>query len=111
MANTLVFQANFGDRTIALIRHTGPTSYTAISVASPPTGGDSVPASAFGLARLESVIGGLDDTGAYHAVATLAGKQEATAAQLMWKTAVTGAEVSGATNLSAKSVFLIGIGY
>ena len=113
MANTLLqdFPQNWGSKTVAIIRHTGPTSYTAITVASPPTGGDSVPASAFGLSRLEAVIGGLDDTGAYHVVGTLAGKQEATAVQLMWKTAVTGAEVAGATNLSAKSVFLIGIGY
>ena len=113
MANTLLpdFPQNWGSKTVAVLRHTGPASYTAVTGGSPPTGGDSIPASAFGLSRIEAIFGGMDDTGTYDVVASLAGKQEAASAILMWRTAAGAAEVGGGTNLSAKSVFLIAIGY
>ena len=113
MANTMLpdFPQPWGSKTVAVLRHTGPASYTAVTGGATPTGGDSIPASAFGLSRIEAIYGGMDDTAVYSVVASLAGKQEARSAILMWKTAATGAEVAGGTNLSAKSVFLIAIGY
>lgn len=102
-----------GNRQIGLITHVGPASYTQVTPGTPPTGGDSVQASAFGLKFLEAVIAlGLDNTGTYevNGIVQSQGGGGATSALLLWNTANTGAQVSGATNLSASTVALLGIG-
>lgn len=101
-----------GAKMESVIYKAGPASYTAVTVASPPTGGQAVQASEFGLKYLEHVEGGLSDTGAYIVVFTpkITGKGPVTSGTLMWITAVTGVEVAGAVNLSAKQVRLRAIG-
>lgn len=101
----------FGNRLAGLITWTGPASYSQISTGSPPTGGQSIPATAFGLKFLDGIVLlGLDNTGAYGVEATVINPGKATSALLLWFVAHTGAEVSGATNLSGSSVTLMGIG-
>lgn len=114
MANTIKpdFPQNWGNKTVTILQHTGPASYTAVTGGATPTGGDTIPASAFGLSRIEAIfVVGLDNTAVYQVVPGLDGAMEATLARLMWKTAATGAEVAGSTVLSAKTITLMAIGY
>lgn len=102
-----------GNRKLSIINHTGPSSYTAISDATPPTGGDLVNASEFGLKYLEAVVVLGSDNGQYDGVAfnTNLNTQPGTSVALQWNTSHTGAEVSGTTNLSARNLLLLGIGF
>jgi len=90
-----------GDRMMSIITVTGPTSYTAITPGTPPagpTGGQDIPATAFGLKVLDFVDGGLDQSGTYNVLPVPnvpSGGQGATKATLMWTTANGGAETSG----------------
>lgn len=106
------FPQPWGNRMVSIIDHVGPASYTQITTGSPPTGGDVVTAAEFGLKSLSQVLAPLSDDGTYNVEATLglALGQEASQARLMWITANTGAQAAGATNLSARSIRLIGIG-
>lgn len=93
--------------------HTGPSSYTQVSTGSPPTGGDSVTAAEAGMSFFDSVevVGG--DNGEYGGVAFVDGGQNGVSdtATLLWNVSHTGAEVSAATNLSARTLRLRAIGY
>jgi len=102
-----------GNRKMSVIDHAGPSSYTQVSVATPPTGGDTVNASEFGLKFIECLLVMGSDNGAYDGTAfPLAGQfQPSTSVILEWVTAHTGAEVAGATNLSARTMRLLAIGY
>jgi hypothetical protein len=105
---------SFGNRNLAMVTATGPSSYTQISVGTPPagpTGGQSISASAFGLKYIDEIIGGLDASGKYIVEAT-AGPHPggATSVTLMWIIAHTGAEETGATDLHTYSVQLTAIG-
>jgi hypothetical protein len=89
----------------------GPTSYTQVTPASPPTGGQSIKASQFGMKFFDHVEGGLSDDGQYIAFVSLNGSPgKATTATVLWTIAHTGAEVTGAVNLSARSVAFRAIG-
>lgn len=101
-----------GNRRIAVIDHPGPASYTQVSVATPPTGGDSVQAVEFGLKSLDAVLVMGSDNGQYDGTAfPVSGQlQPSTSVILEWVVAHTGAEVSAATNLSARTMRLVGIG-
>ena len=93
----------------------GPTSYTQVTPGSPPTGGQAISISALGLpvSVIWAQTMGSDD-GTYDVVAllspfnSLAGSQ--TGIILEWITAATGTQVSGATNLSARTVRVMAIG-
>lgn len=101
----------FGNFNGGIISWTGPSSYTQVTPGSPPTGGQSIPATAFGLKFLDCIICvSLDATGTYNVDPIVIKPGGATTAILLWTTAATGAQVSGATNLSAISVVLLGIG-
>jgi hypothetical protein len=114
MAQALVkdFPQPFGSRIIGMIDHVGPASYTQVTTGSPPTGGDSVKASEFGMKYISAVFAGISDDGQYNVEAspTLTSGQEATSFQLIWMVAHTGAEVTGTTNLSGRSIRLFAIG-
>lgn len=102
-----------GDRYCSCIDHKGPASYTQITPGSPPTGGDQIQASEFGLKFIDMMWGGaLSDDGTYEVEGSpgVGGQAEPSKWFLIWITAATGAQVSGATNLSARSIRLFAIG-
>jgi hypothetical protein len=92
--------------------HVGPASYTAITVASPPTGGDTLYAKEFGLKAFDSVAPLSSDNGQYGAVAVFPEgiTKGSTSCKLLWKTLATGAEVAPATNLSARTLRILVVG-
>jgi len=101
----------FANRLVGMITWTGPTSYTQVSTGATPTGGQSIPATAFGLKYLDAIICiSLDSTGVYGVEALITKPGGATTAILLWYVGHTGAEAAGATNLSAITVALLGIG-
>lgn len=100
----------------------GPTSYTQVTIDSPPnpnpTGGQAVPAVRFGLTKIDFMIGGVSDSGVYfvRAIPTSPsgspsaptnqiplGASQSTYA-LQWYIEATGAEVANGTNLSNEVV-------
>jgi len=106
----------WGDRPYAIIDFAGPSSYTQVTTGSPPTGGQAIVPSNFGLsAGLEGIfMVGASTSGTYGVIAFQAtgynqGQGNATWA-LMWFTLATGAQVAGATNLSGETVRLVGFG-
>lgn len=114
MSVTLVALYAEGDRMVSIIMVTGPASYTAITPGTPPagpTGGQDIPASAFGLKFINKVDGGLDQSGTYNVLAvpnTPSTSKDAAKATLMWTVANGGAETSG--NLSTFTVRLRAVG-
>jgi len=104
----------FANRKMSMVVATGPSSYTQVTAGTPPagpTGGQSIPASAFGLKFIDEIIGGLDNSGKYIVEGTTGAKPGgATSVTLMWIIAHTGAEESGATDLHTYSVQLTAIG-
>jgi len=101
----------FGNFNGGMITWTGPSSYTQVSTGATPSGGQSIPASAFGLKFLDAIICiSLDSTGAYGVEAIITKPGGSTTAILLWFVGHTGAEAAGSTNLSAISVVLLGIG-
>ena len=87
--------------------HVGPASYTAITVASPATGGDKLEAAELGLKFFDSVeVLGTDITGQYSAMPVWSEgiTGQPTSVKLLWFLAVSGAEVTGAVDLSAKTL-------
>ena len=106
------FPQSFGQKRVQIALLTGPASYTQVTVATPPTGGQSLKSTDYGLKFIDFAIGGVSDDGQYEVVLTPTvntptGQASWTA---IWKVAHTGAEVTGTTNLSARTVrvFLIG---
>lgn len=101
-----------GNKQFSELKVTGPTLYTVITIGSPPTGGQIVNASDFGLVSLEGIIVlSASDNGQYgvEPVALKPDLQGCPQYTLMWFTLITGAQV-GAIDLSARSVRLLGIG-
>ncbi|HXP82578.1 MAG TPA: hypothetical protein VN976_21950 [Verrucomicrobiae bacterium] len=99
-----------GDRLVSIVDHKGPASYTTVTAGTnPPSGGDILTAAECGLKYITAVSGQLSDDGTYLADASpgAGGGAEATSVVLIWSTANTGAQVSGATNLSARTVRFI----
>src|SRR5579872_546764 len=107
----------WGDRPYAIIDWAGPTSYTAVTngvAPAQPTGGQAITPAAFGLSTgLEGifVVGGSTSgtytVQAFQTTSYNQGYGNPTWA-LRWIVAATGAEVTGATNLSGEIVRLIG---
>lgn len=102
-----------GNKPISLADITGPVLYAPIVVATPPTGGQVIQASAFGISRIETVIGEMgSDNGQYIVKAFLSpymNGQPSTTIRLQWIVAATGAE-AGAIDLSARTVRVAVIG-
>jgi hypothetical protein len=100
-----------GDKIESILEIAGPSSYTQVSTGSPPSGGQVIYASQFGLKYIEFVDGSLSDDGQYYADASYMGKTGAvTQVTLLWSVAHTGAEVSGTTNLASRTVRMRAIG-
>ena len=98
---------------MSVIDHPGPASYAQVVTGSPPTGGDTVSASEFGLKWLDAVYGcSLSDDGQYEVELSPSGTlNEPSSFIAEWIIAATGAQVSALTNLSARKIRLIAIGY
>ena len=112
MSVTLITLFGLGDRMASIVTVTGPTSYTQVTAGTPPagpTGGQSIPASAFGLKFINKVESSLDNSGKYDVIAT-SGPGASTAVTLDWIVARTGAEETGGTDLHTFSVKLMAIG-
>jgi hypothetical protein len=102
MAVTLISLFGEGDRMVSQIKLTGPTSYTQVTVGTPPagpTGGQIITATAFGLKYINTCHGALDESGKYFVIPCV-GPGAAAQVTLIWVIAHTGAEETGATNLS-----------
>lgn len=102
-----------GNKPISITDQLGPASYTVITTGSPPTGGQTINASAFGLQFLENVWAMGSDDGQYVInvfMNPLYKNQPSTSVLLQWIVAATGAEVTGTTDLSGRTVRLMAIG-
>ena len=106
-----------GDRMMSLCDVTGPTSYTQITPGVPPagpTGGQVITAQSVGLKQIEFVICGLDESGTYTVDGTklpvTSGSLLPNSVALIWVAANTGAQASGATNLSTFTTRMAFIG-
>lgn len=85
---------------------TGPASYTQVSPASPPTGGVAVTAAQLGLQSIHFAQATCSDDGTYVADVILPNNpltDTVTGIILIITVAATGAQVSGATNLSGRT--------
>ena len=104
-----------GDQPWTVWDHAGPSSYTQVTPGSPPTGGQVISCAKMGLPTnvVWAQSMGSDD-GQYDIVCMLSpfnpGMPSATGLILKWVNAATGAEVAGATDLSGRTVRLMGIG-
>jgi len=105
------FPISIGNRRLSCITLTGLNPYVAVSGGSPPTGGQALLATQFGLKYLDVVFCSLDDTGTYTAAwtPTSSTKNGVTAGILLWTTANGGGEV-GSTDVSAKTLRVTAIG-
>ena len=104
------FPQSTGAKRESVITKVGPAAYSAISVATPPTGGQDVDAaSEFGMKYIEFLEGSGSDDGQYfvRCIPTKSAK-EVTTWKLMWCTAIDGAETTG--DLSGRTVRLRAIG-
>lgn len=112
MAQVPDFPQSFGSKRVQIALVTGPASYTQVTTGSPPTGGQKLNASDYGLKWIDFAIPMVSDDGQYELAITpaTAVAMAPSAVIAVWKVAHTGAEVSGSTNLSARTVkvFLIG---
>lgn len=103
----------FGNRRMTAGLLTGPASYTQVTPGSPPTGGQALSASQFGLLYLDLVLFTANDTGGFTAVWTPKSvtPQGVTAGIVAWWVAAgTIDEVSASTNLSGKYLRVLAIG-
>jgi hypothetical protein len=112
-------QQVLNDRRIVLTQHTGPASYTQITPGTPPaapTGGDTINAKDCGLEFIEGIMVCGDSSGTYSghafqpAVSLNGVGAAAKTVPLMWTVAATGAQVAGATNLSAVQLEILVFG-
>jgi hypothetical protein len=102
-----------GDGFQSVTDMTGPASYAVIVSGTPPSGGQTMRASDFGLASLDWVKSMGSDNGQYVVICIPLGFSAGnpfTSFLLQWVTSATGAEVVAATNLSARTVRLFGFG-
>jgi len=93
----------------------GPASYTQVSTGSPPTGGQTVSATAFGLQYITAawIVNG-SENGQYYGNVFLNPTQlsgGSASITLQWITAATGAEAAGAANLSSFHLRIMAVGY
>lgn len=102
-----------GARLEVLCNVAGPASYTAVTPGTPPTGGQLVSAKDMGLTEISDGFAAASDDGTYTAtiivnsqLVPLSAPRGSTSFILQWRVSATGAEVAGATNLSARSMRL-----
>jgi hypothetical protein len=95
-----------GDRYMSVVDHKGPASYASIVTGTPPTGGDVITAAECGVKEITAIFCGISDDGQYNveATPTVGGGGEPTQFRLIWIVANTGAQVTAATNLSARTI-------
>lgn len=107
------YPQSIGGKTESVLDHTGPASYTVVTVGTPPTGGDIISAAAFGLKWIEHMSVTGDNTGTYFVVPIRTGTDPLGSIlwTLRWFTAVGAVEVVATTDLSAKHVRIRAIGY
>ena len=102
-----------GNKRVVVAEILGPSSYTVISAAAPPTGGVSVTANELGLKEIEYAWVTADNTGTYGARVIFSSAYAGRAAPsitLQVFTLATGAEVSAATDLDAVKFRLFAVG-
>ncbi len=108
MSDTILdgYPQSIGAKRESVIKVTGPSSYTQVSVATPPTGGQVIDAAAFGLKYIESAEGSLSNNGQYgvRVIFDNNPKQGVTSIRLLWFVASTGAEAAGSADLDALTV-------
>src|ERR1044071_7820005 len=104
------FPISIGNRRLSTITLTGPSSYAAVNIGTPPTGGQALLASQFGLKYLDSVTCSLDSTGKYTGfwTPTSTTTNGVTAGILQWVQTSGGIEASG--DLSAMALRVTAIG-
>lgn len=102
-----------GDERWSVIDVVGPSSYTVVTAGTPPTGGQVVTASAFGLMSLDCVFEIAGATGV-NGVRVLANPytfgDSMPAVTLLWIVLATGAQATAAANLSTQAVRLMAVG-
>lgn len=102
-----------GDERWSVVDVVGPASYTVVTAGAPPTGGQVVPASAFGLQSIDAVfaLAGTNGTNGVRVIANPYNFGDSMAnVTLMWIVLATGAQATAASNMSAQTVRLIAIG-
>ena len=101
-----------GNKRMTVATVSGPTSYTQVTTGSPPTGGQVLKASDIGLVDFDHAFPGMSDDGQFTAWPIFDKNPQIAANQvrLLWKVTATGAQVAGATNLSARTVRICGFG-
>lgn len=108
MAFDGTYPAPPGNKRESLIDIAGPASYTQIAiVAGAPTGGFAIAASVFGLTQIEwAQCMGSDDGQFDGCIFCQPFQKNKPVVQItvMWLVAATGAQVAGATNLSARTM-------
>jgi hypothetical protein len=118
MSNTRLggYPASIGNKVASLVRHLGPSAYTVVSPATPPTGGDQIKASAFGLKFIEYMAPAIDETGAYYVLPIPTTPGPCATWILRWFTIAGGPPatpsetLATSVDLSAKAVRLYAIG-
>jgi len=114
MAGTLPeYPAPPGNKNQVVATVAGPASYSQISIASPPTGGQTIKAVDYGLVDFDFVEPSASDTGSDGVRVIYPNNPQApvTSVILQWFIIATGAERAGAANLSAKTVRLRMVGH
>lgn len=102
-----------GDSLWSIVDMSGPASYTEVSSATPPSGGQKLTAADFGLQSIDWIGAMASDDAQYSvyvAPAPFNSGSPLASALLMWIEAATGAEVAAGTDLSAHTVRLLAIG-
>lgn len=113
-ANTVTllpdYPISIGNRRMAVATVTGPSSYTAVTPGSPPTGGQALSASQFGMKYLEAVHVGFGaggtHTGYWSPASTTS--NAVSSGILIWTVANGGAEASGDLSTAVLRVTAIG---
>jgi len=85
------------------VDHDGPASYT--------TGGEIVTGAKLGFKQIAFIAGSVSADGTDLVEGFVGQKKMASSAKLIWSVRTTGAEEANATNLSAKSVKLLVVGF
>jgi hypothetical protein len=102
-----------GNRRMSVLELGGlPSSYTTVTNGSPPTGGVAITAQQFGLKYLDYVVCASTDDGQYGAEYTpcVQGKLPVKSGVLMFYVTNTGAQCTGGTNLSSRTLRLVAYG-
>lgn len=103
-----------GNKPWSIADITGPASYTEVTPGATPSGGQVIQASAFGLQRIDAVLGCSGSTTAtYDVVAYLVDYGQGkpcTSIRLMWRTSDGGVEVVGTTALDGEQVRIMVVG-